>query len=78
VPVERAAEGPAAEEHGVGLLFALGMGRHHRAHPPRALRRGARAGHRPARPRPPDRPPHHRPGWWWSPHAYPWTRTGGC
>jgi hypothetical protein len=28
-PVERAAEGPAAEEHGVGPLLALGMGRHH-------------------------------------------------
>ena len=25
--MERAAEGPAAEEHGVGLLLALGMGR---------------------------------------------------
>jgi len=43
LPVERAAEGPAAKEHGVGLLLALGVGRHHRAHPPSALRRGARA-----------------------------------
>ncbi len=42
--MERAAEGPAAEEQGGGLILALGMGRHHRAHPPRALRRGARAG----------------------------------
>jgi hypothetical protein len=29
---------------GVGLLLALGMGRHHRAPPPRALRRGTRGG----------------------------------
>jgi len=42
--VERIAEGSAAEEHGVGLLLALGMGGHHRSYPPRALRRGARAG----------------------------------
>lgn len=44
LPMERIAEGPAAEEHGVGLLLALGMGGDHRAHSPRALRRGARAG----------------------------------
>lgn len=42
--MERAAEGPTAVEHGVGLLLALGMGRHHRTPPPRALRRRARAG----------------------------------
>ena len=37
-------KGPAAEEHGLGLLLALGMGRHHRAYPPRPLCRGSRAG----------------------------------
>ena len=41
---QAAAEGPAAEEHGVGLLLALGMGGNHRAHPSCALRRGARTG----------------------------------
>ena len=44
LPVECAAEGPAAEEHGALLLHAVGLGRHAGAHPSRALRRGARAG----------------------------------
>ena len=44
LPVEGAAEGPAAEEHGALLLHAVGLGRHAGAHPSRALRRGARAG----------------------------------
>ena len=38
------AEGPAAEEHSALLFHAVGLGRHAGAHPPRALRRGARAG----------------------------------
>src|ERR671916_1614117 len=43
LPVGHAAEGPAAEEHGPGLLLALGLGWHAGAHPPRPLRRGPRA-----------------------------------
>src|SRR6478735_6344131 len=44
LPVEGVAEGPAAEEHGALLLHAVGLGPHARAHPPRTLRRSARAG----------------------------------
>ena len=44
LPMAGAAEGPAAEEHGAFLLHAVGLGRHAGAHPPRALRRDARAG----------------------------------
>jgi transposase len=38
-----AAERPAAEEHGTSLLHAVGLGRHARAHPLRALRHDTRA-----------------------------------
>ncbi|CAA9520766.1 MAG: Mobile element protein, partial [uncultured Sphingomonas sp.] len=44
VPMEGAAERLAAPEHGVGLPRPLGLGRDVDAHPPRALRRGAREG----------------------------------
>lgn len=37
LPVTGAGEGPAAEAHGVSMLLVLGMDRHHRAHPSRAL-----------------------------------------
>jgi hypothetical protein len=38
VPVEGAAEGPAAAQHGLGVSRSLGLGRHAGAHPSRALR----------------------------------------
>src|SRR6266478_1336484 len=44
VPMAGAAQGPAAEEHGVGLFRPVDLGRHDRAHPSRALCGGARAG----------------------------------
>ena len=44
MPVEGAAQGPAAEEHRALLLHAVGLGRHAGSHPSRALRRGARTG----------------------------------
>lgn len=34
VPVAGASQGPAAQEHGMELLLALGVGRNHRAHLP--------------------------------------------
>src|SRR5271168_4506943 len=43
LPVEGAAQGPAAEEHGARLLHAVGLGRHIGAHPPRTLYPNARA-----------------------------------
>jgi len=39
-----AAQGFAAEKHGAPLFQVVGLGRHAGAHPPCALRRGARAG----------------------------------
>ena len=44
LPVEGAAEGPAAEEHGARLSRTMELGRHVGTHPSRALRGGARAG----------------------------------
>ena len=44
VPVEGAAKGPAAEEHGPRLSGTMELGRHAGAHPSCALCRGARAG----------------------------------
>src|SRR6478672_5714520 len=43
LPMAGAAQGPAAEEHGAFVLHAVGLGRNVGAHPPRALRRYARA-----------------------------------
>src|SRR5881397_1833803 len=37
VPVEGAAEGPAAAQHRLGVPRPVGLGRNARAHPPRAL-----------------------------------------
>ena len=44
LPVVGAAQGPAAEVDGASLLHAVGLGRHTRAHPPRALCGGTRPG----------------------------------
>ena len=44
LPVVGAAQGPAAEVDGTSLLHAVGLGRHARAHPPRALCGGTRPG----------------------------------
>ena len=44
VSVEGVAQRPAAEEHGARLSGTVELGRHVGAHPPRALRGGARAG----------------------------------
>jgi transposase len=40
--MDGAAQGPAAQEHGVGVSGPVGLGRHARPHPPHALRRGPR------------------------------------
>jgi len=42
VPVDGAAQGPAAQEHRLGVSGSVGLGRHLGSHPPRALCRGAR------------------------------------
>ena len=44
MPVEGAAQGPAAEEHGVRLSRLVELGRHAGTHSSHTLRRGARAG----------------------------------
>src|SRR5262245_43908101 len=44
VSVEGVAQRPAAEEHGARLSGTVELGRHVGAHPPHALRGGARAG----------------------------------
>jgi transposase len=44
LPMEGAAQGSAAEEHGARLSRALELGRHLGAHPSRAVRGGARRG----------------------------------
>ena len=44
LPVVGAAQGPAAEVDGTSLLHAMGLERHARAHPPRALCGGTRPG----------------------------------
>src|SRR3954451_23690690 len=44
LPMEGAAQGSAAEEHGARLSRALELGRHLGAHPSRAVRGGARGG----------------------------------
>src|SRR3954470_9317595 len=58
LPVARAAQGPAAQEHGARLSHALGLGRHARAPAPRLVRPGPRAGRQGGEP---DRRDHRQP-----------------
>src|SRR3954467_7642821 len=58
LPVARAAQGPAAQEHGARLSHALGLGRHAQAPAPRLVRPGPRAGRQGGEP---DRRDHRQP-----------------